>query len=333
MRSLLRVLGWFFGLVLVFALAVYLAMQVSPWPGVVVIRWIFDQGAAKASAALEPHVPPGVTALLDEVYDARSASGKLDVYYPSAFNGTDRRATTVVWIHGGGFVSGRKEDIGNYGRVLAGRGFVVISVDYTIAPISRYPEPVRQVNTALGWITANAARLHVNPEKIVLAGDSAGSHIAAQLANAISVPAYARELSVVPAISRQQLAGALLYCGVYGVDGLNLDGPFGGFLRTVVWAYLGRKNLSADPRLETFNVTRHVTADFPPVFISAGNADPLLPQSLALAGALKAQGVTVSELFFPEDQEPKLGHEYQFNLDLEPGRRALERSVEFLSRL
>jgi acetyl esterase len=329
MQKLAKIFLWFLGSLLGLALAVWVAFQVSPWPAVWLIRHTFDAGAAAASGKLQKHLPADVTARTDLVYDAASPNGKLDVYYPASAPG--KRLTTVVWVHGGGYVSGRKEDIGNYCRILAGRGFTVVSVDYTIAPEAKYPAPVRQANAALAWLARNEAGLPVDPGRIVLAGDSAGSGIVAQLANVISVPAYAREVGITPAIPRSHLAGLLLNCGVYGVDGINLDGPFGGFLKTVLWAYFGRKDALSDPRLDQFSVARHVTAEFPPVFITAGNADPLLPQSQALAAALKARGVAVDELFFPPDQTPPLGHEYQFDLDTEAGRLALERTVRFLA--
>jgi acetyl esterase/lipase len=74
-----------------------------------------------------------------------------------------------------------------------------------------------------------------------------------------------------------------------------------------------------------------MTADFQPMFISAGNADPLLPQSRAFAEAVSGLGVHVDSLFFPHDYSPALPHEYQFNLDMEAGQLALERSVQFLA--
>jgi acetyl esterase/lipase len=101
----------------------------------------------------------------------------------------------------------------------------------------------------------------------------------------------------------------------------------------VLWSYSGGKDFSTNPRFATASVVNYVTAAFPPTFISAGNADRLLPQSLAFADALAARGVRVERLFFPKDHAPPLPHEYQFNLDNDDGKRALERSVTFLAEL
>jgi acetyl esterase/lipase len=187
------------------------------------------------------------------------------------------------------------------------------------------------VNTALSYLVKHAKRLHIDPTRFVLAGDSGGAHIAAQLANVVGVPSYAEALGIVPSISRSQLAGMILYCGPYDVRQVKLDGAFGSFLKTVLWSYSGSKDFMNDPHFVTASVIKHVTAEFPPTFISVGNADPLEPQSRAFAEAVAGLGVHVDSLFFPKDYTPALPHEYQFNLDTEAGQLALERSVKFLS--
>ena len=99
-----------------------------------------------------------------------------------------------------------------------------------------------------------------------------------------------------------------------------------------MWAYFNKKDISGDAYAKTASVTNYLTAAFPPTFISAGNADPLLPQSKILAEKLSEVEVSLDTLFFPENQTPPLGHEYQFKLD-ESGKLALERSLNFLKRL
>jgi len=178
---------------------------------------------------------------------------------------------------------------------------------------------------------ANAKRLHVDPSRLVLAGDSAGAHIAAQLANVIAVPSYADSVGVVPLVRLQQLAGIILFCGVYRIAPVRRQGHSGITDRVMLWAYSGEKDFMSDPRFAKASVVDYVTADFPATFISAGNADPLLPQSRELAAALSARGVRVDSLFFPDDHAPALPHEYQFNLDTDEGQLALERAVGFLA--
>lgn len=309
------------------------AFQLSPWPSVLLIRWAFDRGAADASDALRKHLPPGVTEKRALSYDATDPDALLDVYFPADVQGSTRRLTTVVWVHGGGFVSGRREDVANYLRILAARGVVVVNVDYSIAPGATWPTPARQLNAALAYVQENAGDLNVDASRIVLAGDSAGAQIAAEVATITTSPEHASRVGITPALRAGQLAGTLLYCGPYDAGLVEWGSPFAGFMRTVLWSYLGRKDFRDDPRLHTFSVVHHVTPAFPPTFISAGNADPLEPHSRALAAALEEQGVAVDALFFPKDHVPALGHEYQFNLDSDAGRMAMERSVAFLDRV
>src|SRR3954470_5907391 len=323
-----RAFAWKLGVVALISVAGYAVIYGSPWPAALFYRFFMDRGGEAANAALARHVPAGITALLDQRYDANDADAVLDVYYPSQENGA---LPAIVWIHGGGFFSGEKGQVANYSKILAARGYTTVAVGYSLGPKSHYPKPVRQANAALGYLMRNAQRLHIDPARIFLAGDSAGAHIAAQVANAISVPAYATTIGIAPAISRAQLRGVILYCGLYDLALANSRGAYGHFMHTATWAYSGRRDGLKAEHLSQFSVARFVTSAFPPAFISAGNADPLLPHSRALAQTLEKQGATVDGLFFADDHKPALRHEYQFDLDTDAGRMALERSMQFLA--
>lgn len=313
----------------VFVLAVggYAFYKLSPWPSVWVIRYAFAKGDEQAAAAAAPFVPKhGIRNFRDVAYDPKVSDAKLDVFTPDHAAGP---VPAVVWVHGGGFVAGLREPVANYLQVLVPRGFAGVAVGYTRAPTVMWPGPVRQTNQALAYLVANAKRFNIDPNRIFLAGDSAGAHIAAQTALVISNPAYARLIGVKPGMARDGLRGVLLYCGPYNPNLLDLNSPWGRFSKTVTWAYLGTKN-PADPRVQNLVVTTHVTADFPPVFISVGNADGLAPQSVELADALRAKGVEVDSLFFPRDHQSPLPHEYQRDLSTRDAQLAFNRALAFL---
>jgi acetyl esterase len=318
---------WLAGTVLVLGVLAYAVLELSPWPSVLVYRWWMNHGGIGVNQALLKHVPPDIEAQADEPYIAGDADATLDVYHPASVK---QPLPTVVWIHGGGFLAGDKQHVANYLKILAGRGYTTVAVSYSLAPASTYPTPVRQVNAALVYLTRNAERLHVDPERIFLAGDSAGAQLAAQVANMISAPPYAQAIGVQPLIRREQLRGVILHCGIFDLGLAKFDGPYGHFMRTIVWSYSGRKEFGGVSGLPAFSLPAQVTAQFPPAFISVGNADALVPHSRALADALTKQGVKVDTLFFPADYRPPLPHEYQFNLDSGAGREALERTVRFL---
>lgn len=314
------------GAILVIGVGGYAAFKLSPWPSVLLIRHSFDQGAADASAAAAPLIPKDVIAQQGLSYDAKDPNAQFDIFAPAKAKAP---LPAIVWVHGGGFISGSRKDLSGYLRILANRGFATVAIDYTIAPEARFPTPLRQTGKALSYLVANAKRFNIDPDRIFLAGDSAGAQIVAQTALVIADPGYAQRIGVTPGIARPSLRGVILYCGPYDPASMNFDGPFGGFMHTVLWSYMGTRD-PKDPRVRQMSVTPYVPASYPPTFISVGNADPLAPQSIALADALKARGVEVDALFFPKDYKPPLDHEYQLLLSTDEARLALDRSVAFI---
>lgn len=304
--------------------------QLSPWPSALAIRLVFDRNGERIAQALEPQVPAGVQVRLDLVYDPDDPDARLDVFAPETTSPAPRPA--LVWVHGGGWLAGDKSQLANYLKILAARGYVTVGVNYPLAPGANYPTPVFQVNRALGWLDQHAEELGIDRGRILLAGDSAGAQIAGQLANLISAPEYAAGMDFRPAIHRQQLRGLLLYCGAYDIDMARFEGNAGRFVTAVLWAYFGRRDYRDDPRVRQFSVLGNLSAQLPPLFVSVGNADPLAPQSKALAARAMQLGVPVDVLFFPDDHRPALEHEYQFDLDGEAGQLALQRSLAFLDR-
>lgn len=325
----LRWLAYVAGGLVALAVATYAAFALSPWPTVLLIRQAFSADASSRNRALEKLLPPDVTVLRDEPY---APGAVMDVFMPSAAATAGQTLPAVVWVHGGGFVAGNKSDVAPYLHLLAARGFVTVGVGYALAPSARYPGPVLQANEALGFLVRNAARFHIDPARLFVAGDSAGAQIVAQLAAGIADPAYAKAVGFTPAVTRDRLKGAVLFCGVYDTARLDDEGPFGDFFRVTMWAYFGSRAFAGDPRFKQFAVLHHLGPKFPPAFISVGNADPLAPQSVALAEALRAQGVATDTLFFPDNRSPALRHEYQFEFDTDAGRQALDRLAAFLTR-
>src|SRR5579864_6829184 len=98
----------------------------------------------------------------------------LDLHIPDG----DGPFPTAILVHGGGFDEGSKStNVRPLFDVLANAGFAWFSIDYRLAPDFRFPKGSEDVNTAIIWVKANAARNHVDVSKIALIGESAGGFL------------------------------------------------------------------------------------------------------------------------------------------------------------
>ncbi|WP_284979239.1 alpha/beta hydrolase [Arthrobacter sp. fls2-241-R2A-200] len=309
-------------------LVLALALAATPWPSALLIRRVFERGAQATIDEMTPYVPntpvqtqPGV------VYRPGST---FDVFSPQ---GTSSPLPTVVWIHGGAWISGAQRDVNPYLRILAAEGYTTIGLSYPIAPESTYPAAVRNINEALAYIKAHAAELNVDTSRIVLAGDSAGAQLASQMTTLTVNPEYADLMGINPALQKSELAATILHCGVYDLRAMaRLRGIVAWGFKTSLWAYTGTKHWSAAHAGVTMSTIDFVTPDFPPTFISGGNGDGLTRlQSVPYSNRLKDVGVPVTELFWPATYQPELPHEYQFHLNFSEAREARDKTFEFLS--
>lgn len=309
----------------------------SVWPSAMVIRAVFHRGGRKTAAAMRREMvdligPVPVRSRRVVLPPGGGPRCTLEVFAPLA---TESAAATIVWIHGGAWISGSTSDVAPYLRLLATHGFTVIGVGYSVAPRRRYPTAVHQINEALAHLLAHAEELGVDPTRIVLAGDSAGAQLASQMAVLIKDPSYAGALGVRPGLEPEALVGAVLHCGVYDLAAMTrLSGlPKWGF-GVALWAYSGSRAWADTAAGHQMSVIRHAEPSFPPTLISGGNADGLTPlQSRAFADRLRELAVPVTDIFWPDDHTPALGHEYQFMLALPEARVVFERTLSFLSGL
>lgn len=326
-RRVRRVVAWVVGVIAALAIVLAVSIKLSPWPSVWAIRFVFERGGAAANDALASYAPSGIQVMEGLRYADNDPDAVFDLYRPQA--GADVDLPVVVWIHGGGFVAGSRAEIANYARLLAGDGFAVAVVDYPLAPEVQYPVPVQRLAQALRHLSQHAHDLHLDRERLVLGGDSAGAQLAAQLAALASSPDYAQATGLSAGIEPAQLRGVVLFCGPHDARLMSDQASRSWFLRTVMWAYLGSPAPPAD-KMTAFSVVPHITPAFPPAFVTVGNGDPLAPQSYALADTLRENGVAVTTLFFPASHRPALGHEYQFDLSRSEAREALEQTRRFL---
>lgn len=299
--------------------------QVSVQPGAAIVKSVFETG----SEVTPPSDYSAIAAAVTErrgirITAAGTPASVLNLYSPE---GTHGPLPIVLWIHGGGFISSSADTVKDYVTMLAHEGYVVANLDYTIAPGARYPVPVKQANAALRYLGAHAAELGADATRVFVGGDSAGAQIASEVAAVQTSPALAEAVGVTPGIAPAHLRGAVLFCGLYDMRTVGATGfPA---LRTYLWAYTGTRDYTAYAHIDQLSTTRTATSDYPPTFITVGDADPFRSQAKELAGALADKGVSVTNLSWSGGGDG-LGHEYQFNFRLSQARKAFADTVSFL---
>lgn len=310
-------------------LAVALVLSLTPWPSAMLIRSVFEQGAKATVAEMLPYVPD--TPLREQTDIAYAPDGRMDSYTPADAKGP---LPTVVWIHGGAWISGDKRDVAPYLQILAAKGYTTIGLSYPIAPETTYPNAVDDINTALAYIKDHAAELNVDAKQIVLAGDSAGAQLASQMATLTVNPDYANLLGIEPALAKEDLAATILHCGVYDLRAMaELNGLAAWGFKIALWGYTGTKDWSETYAGSTMSTIEFANGDLPPTFISGGNADGLTwLQSIPYSNKLKSEGVPVTQLFWAAHHSTDLPHEYQFHLDFPEAQEARDKTFDFLGQ-
>ncbi len=233
----------------------------------------------------------------------------------------------VVWMHGGAWVAGSAAQAALQSRALAARGYVVASIDYSLAPHQHYPTPVLQMVAALAYLKEHAHRFGGDPARLIIGGESAGAQLASQLGVVLSNPDYAQRLGIVSPVPADWVRAVVLYNGVYNVSTMVNCGFPGAHL--YLHAYFGRPDYMAAPRIAEMSSARHVTAHYPPTYIVAGDADPLESESYQMDAVLRALGVKVRSRYWTGTAS-NLEHGFMATMACAAAWTVLEDTVAFI---
>lgn len=202
---------------------------------------------------------------------------KLDVWAPRA---TGHPLPVVIFLYGGGWVAGSRGGYGFAGSAYAGQRFVTVVPDYRLVPAVHFPAFIEDGALAVKWTRDNIARFGGDPNRIALAGHSAGSYNAAMLA-----------------LDGHYLRDAGVPAGTIKAAAL-LSGPYDFYPFT---EQRSRDALGAWPRPAETQPINFVTLAAPPMLLATGSVDDIvMPRnSKALAAKLAAAGVPVELKIYP----------------------------------
>ncbi len=243
----------------------------------------------------------------DIVYTPRGWQQSLDgdLYLPARGG----LLPVVLMVHGGGWSSRSRDDMKGLARMLARHGYAVFNVAYRFAPRYTYPAQLQDMQQALLWLGANAARYRLDTARINTWGYSSGAHLAALVAGIDSVTQNGIEVPRVNAV----VAG-----GIPSDLRKYENSP-------IVTRFLGGYRDEMPARYAEASPTAHIDAGDPPVFLYHGQLDTLVTpdQATDYYAALRAASID-AELYL----QSLRGHMTMFLF----GGSAESRAVDFLNR-
>ena len=219
----------------------------------------------------------------------------LDLYIPSKpIESHAGPLPIIVWVHGGAWRSGTKENI-PIGRFLE-RGFAIASVEYRLSPEANFPAAVHDIKAAIRFLRARAKIYGLDPERFAIIGASAGGHLAALVGVSNGSPSL--EGTVGDHSSTTSAVQAII--SFYGASNLqsilSQSTPHGLSVRVpALKLFLGDLPEQVPELAALASPVRHVDPRDPPLWLIHGDADPQMPfaQSRELEAAYRNQKLPV----------------------------------------
>ena len=231
--------------------------------------------------------------MIQDIPYGEDAAQRMDIYVQGAYIGepnyfakSNTPKPTLVYIHGGGWLSGTKETRIGFLMPFIQKGWNVVNVEYRLG-LGTAPNAAEDVLKAMQRIAENAETYDIDKKNIVLAGESAGGHLAllAGLVNskAGSHPAYVGDELVIKAI--------IDWFGITDIEKvstyLNAKNPTGNY----ALGWIGQPQKVADIS-KTYSPIHYITKNAPPILSIHGVDDSVVPysQSVLLHEALDKVG-------------------------------------------
>lgn len=206
---------------------------------------------------------------------------RFDLFRPN----TDEVVPLVVMLHGGGWISGSKEDLREIAIDLAAKGFAAACPNYRLAPLHPYPAAVDDAQAFVEFARSQADAWQIAPDRVASWGNSAGGHLAAMLGVAQD-----------PA---QRVNAVIDLCGIADVTRPREQHY------AIAWGFLeqfmGVPYDGNEALYQAASPLWQLSGELPPFFVVHGDADDVVPvqQSDVFVASLQKLGVRVEYLRIP----------------------------------
>lgn len=197
----------------------------------------------------------------------------LDLYLPPQ---TSKPVPLVVWIHGGAWRAGSKDSV-PVERWLQ-QGFAIASVEYRLSPVAKFPAQIHDIKAAIRWLRGNSKTYGLDSDRFVIAGSSAGGHLAALVGVSNGVATLEGDLGDFQSTSSNVQAIVSFFGGSNLESILSQSTPHGLSVRVPALELLLGGQPDQKPELAKLaSPVTHVDATDPPLWLIHGDADPQMP--------------------------------------------------------
>lgn len=212
----------------------------------------------------------------------------MDVYYPSTPAGD--KCPAVMDIPGGGWMIHNRPRRDGYARCFAAMGAVVAVIDHRLCPKVFFPDNLADCADAYNYLVEHADQYNIDPDNIVVTGDSSGGHLTACMGCASSSPEYVERLGI-PAL-KSKIAGLIFVSGAFDFDRMLRIPMTNTLMVRYVSGQMSRKAFRKWRFYKECNPRNYVNPAYPPCFSAGGVTDFLcLGEAEHLAKYLDKHGV------------------------------------------
>jgi len=197
----------------------------------------------------------------------------LDLYLPPK---SSTPAPLVVWIHGGAWRAGSKDSV-PVERWLQ-QGFAIASVEYRLSPMAKFPAQIHDVKAAIRWLRGNAETYAIDSEGFIIAGSSAGGHLAALVGVSNGVQELEGHLGEFTSTS-SNVQAIVSFFGASNLESILSQSTTHGLSVRVpaLELLLGGQPDQKQQLAKLASPVAHVDATDPPLWLIHGDADPQMP--------------------------------------------------------
>lgn len=209
-----------------------------------------------------------------------------DVFTPAEIPDTPRPA--IVFLHGGSWIKGGPGQFHYHANLLADRfGFYCADVDYRLSGEAQFPKALQDAKCAIRWVRSQAEALNIDPERVCIAGGSAGGHLSSMVSTTAGVAEYEGQSGHAGFASHANLA--VLYNGEFDMWDLVEKGS----LIDAMIQFFGATHEENPAIYDATSSIQLVHPDVPPTLLLHGTEDRCVSheQSIAYAEALRSKGV------------------------------------------